>query len=68
MTFDSPSKKNFKIQNIPSFSKNFDSSDKTYYQNYNGGVLAYAPQDPIIQNKSLRENILFGLPFDYDKY
>ena len=25
MTFDSPSKKNFKIQNIPSFSKNFDS-------------------------------------------
>lgn len=28
------------------------------------GKVAYAPQQPWIQNGSIRENILFGLPYD----
>ena len=33
-----------------------------------GGNIAYVPQMPWVQNLSLRENILFGLPFDEAKY
>jgi hypothetical protein len=29
-----------------------------------GGVTAYVPQSPWVQNLTLRENILFGLPYD----
>lgn len=32
------------------------------------GSLAYVPQIPFILNASLRENILFGAPFDADRY
>lgn len=32
------------------------------------GSLAYCPQAAWIQNETLKENILFGLPFDEDKY
>uniref|UniRef100_A0A7S0R450 Uncharacterized protein n=1 Tax=Chlamydomonas leiostraca TaxID=1034604 RepID=A0A7S0R450_9CHLO len=33
-----------------------------------GGSVSYVPQTPWVQNLSLRENILFGLPFDEVKY
>lgn len=33
-----------------------------------GGRVAYCPQTAWIQNSSLRNNILFGRPFDEDKY
>uniref|UniRef100_A0A7S0VCE4 ABC transporter n=2 Tax=Polytomella parva TaxID=51329 RepID=A0A7S0VCE4_9CHLO len=33
-----------------------------------GGLMAYVPQTPWVQNLSLRENILFGLPYDEAKY
>lgn len=33
-----------------------------------GGRVSYVPQNPWCQNLSLRENILFGLPFDEEKY
>ncbi|KAI8465820.1 MAG: putative ABC transporter [Monoraphidium minutum] len=33
-----------------------------------GGVAAYVPQSPWVQNLSLRENILFGLPYDEARY
>lgn len=29
-----------------------------------GGVIAFVPQSPWVQNLTLRENILFGLPYD----
>lgn len=32
------------------------------------GRVAYCPQQAWIQNASVRDNILFGLPFDADKY
>lgn len=32
------------------------------------GRLAYVPQEPFVQNTSVRNNILFGLPLDRDKY
>jgi ATP-binding cassette subfamily C (CFTR/MRP) protein 1 len=32
------------------------------------GQFSYAPQDPFILNQSLRENILFGLPYDEVRY
>jgi ATP-binding cassette, subfamily C (CFTR/MRP), member 1 len=32
------------------------------------GQFSYAPQDPFILNESLRDNILFGLPFEEDRY
>lgn len=32
------------------------------------GSIAYVPQTPFILNATLRENILFGLPFDRDVY
>jgi len=35
---------------------------------HTGGQVAYVPQSPWVQNLSLRENILFGLPFDEEKY
>ncbi|KAI8612387.1 P-loop containing nucleoside triphosphate hydrolase protein, partial [Chytriomyces sp. MP71] len=34
---------------------------------FNGSV-GYAPQQPWIMNQSLRENILFGLPYDKERY
>lgn len=40
--------------------KNLESNGK--------GILAYAPQVPWIQNKTIRENILFGMPYDEEKY
>lgn len=33
-----------------------------------GGSIAYAPQTPWIQNATVRENVLFGLPFDETRY
>lgn len=33
-----------------------------------GGSLSYVQQTPWIQNKTIRDNILFGLPMDEDKY
>ena len=30
--------------------------------------ISYSQQIPWIQNKSIRENILFGLPYDKEKY
>ncbi|GBF99292.1 ABC transporter [Raphidocelis subcapitata] len=33
-----------------------------------GGLIAYVPQSPWVQNLSLRDNITFGLPFDAEKY
>ena len=32
------------------------------------GKLSYVPQTPFILNQTLRDNILFGLPFDNDRY
>ena len=32
------------------------------------GDLAYVEQSPWIQNKTIRENILFGRPLDHDRY
>lgn len=32
------------------------------------GSVAYAPQQPWIQNLSLMDNILFGTPFDPERY
>jgi len=33
-----------------------------------GGQIAYVPQSPWVQNLTLKENILFGLPYDEAKY
>jgi ABC-type multidrug transport system fused ATPase/permease subunit len=33
-----------------------------------GGTIAYVPQSPWVQNLSLRDNILFGMPYDEEKY
>jgi len=33
-----------------------------------GNNIAYVQQNPWIQNKTIRENILFGLPYDEEKY
>jgi hypothetical protein len=33
-----------------------------------GGTMAYVPQTPWVQNLTLKDNIIFGLPFDEDKY
>lgn len=30
--------------------------------------IAYCPQQPWIQNATVRENITFGMPFDEDRY
>ncbi|KAH9071751.1 hypothetical protein Ae201684P_015526 [Aphanomyces euteiches] len=35
---------------------------------YVGGSLAYCPQQPWIQNMTIRDNICFGLPYDRKKY
>jgi ABC-type multidrug transport system fused ATPase/permease subunit len=32
------------------------------------GRIAYAPQQPWIQNATIRDNIIFGLPFNEDAY
>lgn len=32
------------------------------------GKLSYVPQTPFILNQTLRDNILFGLPYDKDRY
>lgn len=33
-----------------------------------GGTIGYVPQTPWVQNLSLRDNILFGIPYDEAKY
>lgn len=33
-----------------------------------GGTVSFCPQSPWIQNATLRDNVLFGLPFDETKY
>lgn len=33
-----------------------------------GGTIAYVPQSPWVQNLSLKDNILFGMPYDEAKY
>lgn len=33
-----------------------------------GGAIGYVPQSPWVQNLSLRDNILFGLPYDEARY
>ncbi|GAB9473209.1 Multidrug resistance-associated protein 1 [Globisporangium polare] len=35
---------------------------------YVGGCVAYCSQQPWIQNMTVRDNILFGLPYDHAKY
>eukprot|EP00878_Enallax_costatus_P041985 GHUV01048929.1.p2 GENE.GHUV01048929.1~~GHUV01048929.1.p2 ORF type:complete len:276 (-),score=67.87 GHUV01048929.1:168-995(-) len=37
-------------------------------QNEAGGRVSYVPQNPWCQNLTLRENILFGLPFEEHRY
>ncbi|KAH9124734.1 hypothetical protein AeMF1_004553 [Aphanomyces euteiches] len=37
-------------------------------QVYRRGAVAYVGQQPFVQNASLRDNILFGLPFDHARY
>ncbi|KAL3919170.1 MAG: hypothetical protein SGARI_007272, partial [Bacillariaceae sp.] len=32
------------------------------------GQFSYAPQDPFILNQSLRDNVLFGAPYDRERY
>jgi ABC-type transport system involved in cytochrome bd biosynthesis fused ATPase/permease subunit len=32
------------------------------------GSIGYVPQTPFIMNATLRDNILFGSPYDEDKY
>lgn len=32
------------------------------------GICAYVPQTPWLQNMSIKENILFGLPYDEKRY
>jgi ABC-type multidrug transport system fused ATPase/permease subunit len=41
---------------------------KNNLENNGKGILAYAPQVPWIQNKTIKENILFGMPYDEKKY
>ncbi len=33
-----------------------------------GGTIGYVPQTPWVQNLTLRDNILFGLPYDEARY
>lgn len=33
-----------------------------------GGTMAYVPQTPWVQNLTLKDNIIFGLPFNEEKY
>ena len=33
-----------------------------------GGTIAYVPQTPWVQNLTLKDNILFGLEYDEQKY
>jgi ABC-type transport system involved in cytochrome bd biosynthesis fused ATPase/permease subunit len=33
-----------------------------------GGSISYVPQTPWVQNLTLKDNILFGLPFDEARY
>ncbi|KAJ2377380.1 hypothetical protein IW150_001418 [Coemansia sp. RSA 2607] len=33
-----------------------------------GGTMSYAPQTPWVMNLPIRDNILFGLPYDKEKY
>jgi ATP-binding cassette, subfamily C (CFTR/MRP), member 1 len=33
-----------------------------------GGQIAYVPQNPWVQNLPLRDNVLFGEPYDEEKY
>ena len=40
--------------------------DETYVEKR--GKLSYVPQTPFILNQTIRDNILFGLPFDSDRY
>ncbi len=44
------------------------SSDKTSITMARGAKLSYAAQTPFILSTTVRENILFGLPFERDRY
>lgn len=33
-----------------------------------GGKISYVPQNPWCQNLTLRDNIVFGTPFEEDRY
>ena len=33
-----------------------------------GGTVAYCPQQSWIQNATVRDNVLFGRPYDQDRY
>ena len=33
-----------------------------------GGSISYVSQSPWIQNATLRENVLFGTPYDKERY
>ena len=43
-------------------------SDKTSIMMRSGAKLSYAAQTPFILSTTVRENVLFGLPFDKDRY
>ena len=43
-------------------------SDKTSIMLRSGAKLSYAAQAPFILSTTVRENVLFGLPFDRDRY
>lgn len=53
---------------IQSVLQQCSSSDKTSITMERGTQLSYAAQTPFILSTTVRENILFGLPFERDRY
>ena len=53
---------------IQSLLQQCSKSDKTSIIMRSGAKLSYAAQTPFILSTTVRENVLFGLPFDRDRY
>ena len=49
---------------MPKFDDSIDLNSMVHIK----GTIGYVPQTPFIMNATLRDNILFGSPFDEDKY